>query len=165
VSSLFPGRLPRRQWRPLVTLADRVFASDSTVRRRRGFRHYFSVLSDFKGLRGGKFPPRSAKRPLAGGTISTVGPCGGRNKGGDEQTVARILLTRKKNRHIPFRRNSALASYDLSILIFQNGKSARRRKAGREGPAGCPAIHGRLRSSVETLRNRTVDCGNESHWR
>ena len=94
-------------------------------RLRRGFRHYFSVLGDFKGLRGGQFPPRSAKRPLAGGTISTVGPCGGRNKGGGEQTVARILLTRKKNRHIPFRRKSALANYDLSILVSQNGKSAR----------------------------------------
>jgi hypothetical protein len=37
------------------TRADRVFASDSIVRRRRGFRHYFSVLGDFKGLRGENF--------------------------------------------------------------------------------------------------------------
>jgi hypothetical protein len=163
VSSLFPGRLPRRQWRPLVTLADRVFASDSTVRRRRGFRHYFSVLSDFKGLRGGKFPPRSAKRPLAGGTISTVGPCGGPNKGGDEQTVARILLTRKKNRYIPFRRNSALEDDDLSILVLRMENRRAEEKPGERAPPAAQRSTGGFRSSVETLRSRIADCGNERH--
>jgi hypothetical protein len=78
----------------------------------------------------------------------------GRNGVGDEQTVARILLTRKKNRHIPFRRNSALANYDLSILVSQSGKSVRRRKAGREGNRRPPSdpraasVHRSRRSEI-----------------
>src|SRR5271156_6659751 len=99
----FPGAPARRQWRPLATLADRVFASDSTVRRRRGFRHYFSVLGDFKGFRGGKFPPRTssvAEEASGWRRISAPGPVVG-TEIGHEETVAHIVTIRKKNQHIP----------------------------------------------------------------
>jgi len=124
----FSGRLPRRQWRPLATLADRVFASDSTVRRRRGFRHYFSVLGDFKGFRGGKFPPRTssvAEEASGWRRISAPGPVVG-TEIGHEETVAHIVTIRKKNQHTPFRKNDTLAlRVDATIIGRPLSRSCR----------------------------------------